>query len=93
MQWKMSRKRREAPVGGDASKIQDRIIRATKELFPSGRFVWHGNKTLIDDPFRSPAERLPNKPHGLNSFAGAPFVLKPSSDGRPRNGCPRYRVS
>jgi hypothetical protein len=67
-QW--SRKRREAPVGDDGSKIQDRMIQAAKEVFPSGRFVWHGNKTLIDDPFGSPAERLPNKPHGLNSFAG-----------------------
>jgi len=67
-QW--SRKRREAPVGDNGAKIQDRIIRATKELFPSGRFVWHGNKTLIDDPFGLLAERLPNKPHGLNSFAG-----------------------
>ena len=25
---------------------------------------------MVDDPFGLPAERLPNKPHGLNSFAG-----------------------
>ena len=35
-QW--SRKRREAPVGDDGSKIQDRMIQAAKGLFSSGRF-------------------------------------------------------
>jgi hypothetical protein len=76
-QW--SRKRREAPVGDDGSKIQDRMIQAAKELFPSGRFLWHANKPLIDDPFGSPAERLPNKPHGLNSFAGFDDIVFLSS--------------
>jgi hypothetical protein len=76
-QW--SRKRREAPVGEDGSKIQDRIIQAAKEVFPSGRFVWHGNKALIEDPFGSPAQRLPNKPHGLNSFAGFDDIVFLSS--------------
>jgi hypothetical protein len=66
-QW--SRKRREAPVGGDGSKIQDRIIQTAKELFASGRFLWQANKCLTNDPFGSPAARLPNKPHGLNAFA------------------------
>jgi hypothetical protein len=76
-QW--SRKRREAPVGDDGSKIQDRMIRATKELFPCGRFLWHSNKSLVHDPFGSPAERLPNKPHGLNSFAGFDDIVFLSS--------------
>jgi hypothetical protein len=76
-QW--SRKRREAPVGNDGSKIWDRIIRATKELFPSGRFVWHGNKSLARDPFGLPAERLPNKPHGPNFFAGFDDIVFLSS--------------
>jgi hypothetical protein len=82
-QW--SRKRREAPVGGDGSKIQDRMIQAAKEVFPSGRFVWHGNKSLVDDPFGLPAERPPNKPHGLNSFANFDDIvfllsLNPTTD-------------
>ena len=76
-QW--SRKRREAPAGDNGAKIQDRMIQATKELFPCGRFVWHANKSLVDDPFGSPAERLPNKPHGLNSFAGFDDIVFLSS--------------
>ena len=76
-QW--SRKRREAPAGDNGTKIQDRMIQAAKELFPSGRFVWHGNKSLVDDPFGLPAERLPNKPHGLNSFAGFDDIVFLSS--------------
>jgi hypothetical protein len=76
-QW--SRKRREAPDGDNGAKIQDRMIQAAKKVLPSGRFVWHGNKTLIDDPFGSPAERLPNKPHGLNSFAGFDDIVFLSS--------------
>jgi hypothetical protein len=76
-QW--SRKRREAPVGDDGSKIQDRMIQAAKELFPSGRFIWQASKSLVDDPFGLPAERLPNKPHGLNSFAGFDDIVFLSS--------------
>jgi hypothetical protein len=74
-----SRKRREAPVGEGGAKTQDRMIQATKELFPCGRFVWHSNKSLVDDPFGSPAERLPNRPHGLNSFAGFDDIVFLSS--------------
>jgi len=67
-QW--SRKRREATCGGeDGATIQDRMVRAAKELFSSGRFVWLANKSVVENPFPAPAERLPNKPHGLNSFA------------------------
>jgi hypothetical protein len=76
-QW--SRKRREAPAGDNGAKIQDRMIQAAKELFPSGRFVWHANKSLVDDPFGLPAERLPNKPNGLNSFAGFDDIVFLSS--------------
>ena len=65
-QW--SRKRREATCE-DGATVQDRMIRAAKELFPSGRFVWLANKSVLENPFEAPAQRLPNKPHGLNSFA------------------------
>ena len=34
---------------------------------------------MVDDPFGSPAERLPNKPHGLNSFAGFDDIVFLSS--------------
>jgi hypothetical protein len=40
-QW--SRKRREAAVGDDGARVQDRMIQAAKEVFPSGRFLWHAN--------------------------------------------------
>ena len=66
-QW--SKKRREAPAGEDGARVQERMVQAAKEVFPSGRFLWHANKSLVDDSFGSPAKRLPNKPHGLNSFA------------------------
>ena len=44
------------------------MVQAAKKLFPTGRFLWQANKSIEDDPFGSPAQRLPNKPHGLNSF-------------------------
>ena len=45
------------------------MIKAAKELFTSGRFLWHANKVVTESPFDAPAQRLPNKPHGLNVFA------------------------
>ena len=76
-QW--SRKRREATSGEDRATIQDRMIRAAKELFPSGRFVWLANKSVVEKPFPAPAERLPNKPHGLNTFAAFDDIVFLSS--------------
>jgi hypothetical protein len=64
-QW--SRKRREAMLA-DGSTILDRMIKAAKDLFTSGRFLWHANKVVSESPFDPPAKRLPNKPHGLNVF-------------------------
>ena len=64
-QW--SRKRRKK-VLEDGTTILDHMVQAAKKLFPTGRFFWHANKSIEEDPFGSPAERLPNKPHGLNKF-------------------------
>ena len=64
-QW--SRRRREK-VLENGTTILDHMVQAAKKLFPSGRFLWQANKSIEDDPFGSPAQRLPNKPHGLNSF-------------------------
>jgi hypothetical protein len=65
-----SKKRREI-VGGDG---QDnnllRITRASTTLFGNAAFVWQANKAVPDNLFGPNAERLPNKPHGLNSYAG-----------------------
>jgi hypothetical protein len=65
-QW--SRKRKET-ILDDGTTILQRMIKAAKELFTSGRFLWHANKAVIESPFERPAQRLPNKPHGLNEFA------------------------
>ena len=64
-QW--SRKRRKKLLE-DGTTILDHMVQAAKKLFPTGRFLWHANKSINEDPFGSPAERLPNKPHGLNKF-------------------------
>ena len=65
-QW--SRKRKEAMLD-DGTTILERMIKAANELFTSGRFLWHANKAVTESPFHPPAQRLPNKPHGLNVFA------------------------
>ena len=64
-QW--SRKRREKTFE-DGRTILDHMVQAAKKLFPTGRFLWHANKSIEEDPFGSPAQRLPNKPHDLNMF-------------------------
>ena len=64
-QW--SRKRKEA-VLDDGTTILDRMIKAATGLFTFGRFLWHANKGVTESPFHPPAQRLPNKPHGLNTF-------------------------
>ena len=64
-QW--SRKRKEA-ILDDGHTTLDRMIKAANELFTSGRFLWHANKGVTESPFQSGAKRLPNKPHGLNTF-------------------------
>jgi len=75
-QW--SRKRKEA-ILDDGHTILDRMIKAATELFTSGRFLWHANKAVSESPFDPPAQRLPNKPHGLNLFADYDDVVFLSS--------------
>jgi hypothetical protein len=41
--------------------------------------VWHANKAVAGDPFGPPAERLPNKPHGLNRYSAFDDVVFLSS--------------
>ena len=66
IQW--SRKRKET-VLEDGETISDRMIKAANDLFSSGRLLWHANKRVIESPFDPLAQRLPDKPHGLNAFA------------------------
>ena len=81
-QW--SRKRKEAMLD-DGTTILDRMIKAANDLFTSGRFLWHANKAVTESPFDPPAQRLPNKPHGLNMFVDYDDIvflssLNPTSD-------------
>ena len=76
-QW--SRKRREAKLGGTDITVEAALVRAANEVFLGSRFLWHGNKTVIDNPFGQTAQRLPNKPHGLNAFADIDNVVFLSS--------------
>lgn len=67
-QW--SRRRRNTAFGEGGITGEGLIIRAAKDRFGSNPFVWHGNTSITGNPFGRDAERLPNKPHGLNTFAG-----------------------
>jgi hypothetical protein len=35
----------------DGSTTLDRMIKAAKELFSSGHFLWHANKAVTESPF------------------------------------------
>ncbi|TXN17200.1 hypothetical protein FV219_00810 [Methylobacterium sp. WL122] len=56
---------------GANARVLDRIKAAIITLFGTEPFVWMGNKDLHDSFFgQVGAQRLPNTPHGLNSFQG-----------------------
>jgi hypothetical protein len=67
-QW--SRKMLETTAGPDGTRnVRDHLIEATKQLFGKDEFLWQANKSLQQNPFGTNAQRLPNKPQGLNSYA------------------------
>lgn len=76
-QW--SKKRRLMEYGPDKRTAEALMVQAAKDLFGSSPFVWHANKTVTDNPFGPMAERLPSKPHGLNSFSNIDNVVFLSS--------------
>jgi hypothetical protein len=55
-QWSRERRKK---VLEDGTTILDHMVQAAKKLFPTGRFLWHANKSIDEDPFASPAQRLP----------------------------------
>ncbi len=56
---------------GGTVKFLTRIKNAVGRLFGAEPFLWMGNKDLGETFFPQPgAEKLPNTPHGLNSFQG-----------------------
>ena len=65
-------KKRRGNATADAGKDSNfvRIARAAGDLIGTARLVWQANKDIPDNLFAgTTAERLPNKPHGLNSYA------------------------
>ena len=66
-----SKKRRNAISGpeGEHNTHLLLIAKAAQGLFGNARFIWQANTDVPDDLFGTNAERLPNKPHGLNSFS------------------------
>lgn len=58
-------------ASGVETRILEKIRQAIASLIGAEPFVWMGNKDLDDGFFGLPkAERLPNTPHGLNSYQG-----------------------
>ncbi|MBP1180941.1 hypothetical protein [Methylobacterium sp. PvR107] len=61
---------------GAEVRILDRIRQAIANLIGDEPFVWMGNKDLDDGFFGlAKAERLPNTPHGLNTYQGYHAVV------------------
>jgi hypothetical protein len=61
------------------------MIKATKALFGDGHHLWQANKSFRERPFGPNAVRLPNKPHGLNTYADVHDIaflaaLNPTTD-------------
>lgn len=58
-------------AAGREKRVLEQVRQAVVALIGAEPFVWMGNKDLADDFFGpAGAERLPNTPHGLNSFQG-----------------------
>lgn len=56
---------------GQPIKLLDRVKRSVVGLLGTERFIWMGNKDLDDGFFGTgTAQRLPNTPHGLNTYQG-----------------------
>ena len=70
--WSKSRRDRALALDsadGEVFRVKDGVARIIREEMAGRPFAWMGNKDLADDFFQSErAVRLPNSPHGLNSF-------------------------
>jgi len=64
-----SSKRLQATAGENGETAFDLMVQAAKDLFGEEPFLWQANKAHSENPFGKNA-RLPNKPHGLNTFLG-----------------------
>lgn len=66
-----SKRYRDKRIEGEDATVLDRVRQAVGSLVGTDPFIWMGNTDLRDDFFAQVgAGRLPNTPHGLNSFQG-----------------------
>lgn len=66
----------ENAASGRPTKLINEVKRCVLALFGPDPFLWMGNNDLADDFFGiAGAERLPNTPHGLNSYQGTHNVV------------------
>jgi hypothetical protein len=72
-------------VGG--AMVIDRLMTAAKTQFGERPFLWQANKSFKEEPFGTNAHRLPNKPHGLNSYSHISNILFASALNPPPDHC------
>ena len=66
-----SKRYRDKQIEGEDATVLDRVRQAVGTLVGAEPFIWMGNTDVPDDFFAQiGADRLPNTPHGLNSFQG-----------------------
>ncbi len=63
----------------DGGNVLDLMLVGAAKLFEGTNFVWQANAGYTGDPFGPLANRLPNRPHGLNSFAHLHDIVFASS--------------
>jgi hypothetical protein len=68
-----------APATDQNATVMDAIVQATKAKFSNKAFVWQANKDVPDNLFNGAGDRLPNAPHGLNSYSHINNVIFLSS--------------
>jgi hypothetical protein len=68
MESPWSKKRRDKVAAEENDTNLHRIAGAATGLFGNERFVWQANKAIPENLFGLNSVRLPNKPHGLNSY-------------------------
>jgi len=57
------------PAKDQEITVLDAIVQAAKPTFSDKAFVWQANKDVPDTLFNGAGDRLPNAPHGLNSYS------------------------
>ncbi len=64
----------------------DLLLRCAKQFFEPSGFLWQANANYRGNPLTPGGIRLPNKPHGLNTYSTSPqhrFCISAKSQSRP----------